>query len=53
MNLGVVESNMKAVRLYKKLNFAIEGQLIKHISINDNFVSVLRMFLFNKNYIVK
>ena len=53
MNLGVAESNRKEVRLYKKLNFVIEGQLIKHTSLNVIFVNVLRTFLFNKNYLVK
>lgn len=53
MNLGVVESNTKAVNLYKKLNFNIEGKLINHISLNGKFVNVLRMSLFNNNYIEK
>jgi len=53
MNLGVVESNTKAVNLYKKLHFNIEGKLINHISLNGKFVNVLRMSLFNNNYIEK
>jgi [ribosomal protein S5]-alanine N-acetyltransferase len=53
MNLGVVESNTKAVRLYEKLNFVIEGQLINHISLNGGFVNVLRMALFNQHYVIK
>tara|TARA_B110000971_G_C19775168_1_gene392681 strand:+ start:59 stop:514 length:456 start_codon:yes stop_codon:yes gene_type:complete len=53
MNLGVVESNTKAVKLYEKLNFGIEGRLISHVSLNGRFVNVLRMALFNQNYIMK
>lgn len=53
MNLGVIESNKRAVKLYEKLNFVVEGQLINHLSSNGKFVNVLRMALFNQNYVVK
>jgi sialic acid synthase SpsE len=53
MNLGVIESNTKAVNLYMKLHFNIEGKLINHINLNGKFVNVLRMSLFNNNYIEK
>ena len=53
INLGVIESNTKAVKLYEKLNFAVEGQLINHITLNGRFVNVLRMALFNQNYVIK
>ena len=53
MNLGVVESNLKAVRLYEKLNFVIEGQLIDQLSVNGEFVNCLRMALFNQHSEVK
>jgi [ribosomal protein S5]-alanine N-acetyltransferase len=53
MNLGVIESNKRAVKLYEKLNFIVEGKLINHVSSNGQFVNVLRMALFNQNYVVK
>ncbi len=53
MNLGVAESNTKAISLYKKLNFNIEGKLINHISLNGKYVNILRMSLFNENFIDK
>ena len=53
MNLGVVESNTKAISLYEKLNFNIEGKLINHISLNGKYVNILRMSLFNENFIDK
>ena len=53
MNLGVIESNKRAVKLYEKLDFIIEGHLINHVSSNGKFVNVLRMALFNQNYLEK
>lgn len=53
MNLGVIESNKRAVKLYKKLDFIIEGKFINHVSYNGKFVNTLRMALFNQNYIEK
>lgn len=53
MNLGVIELNKRAVKLYEKLDFITEGQLINHVSSNGKFVNVLRMALFNQNYLEK
>lgn len=53
MNLGVIESNSRAVKLYEKLGFITEGKLINHVSSNGEYVNVLRMALFNQNYSIK
>jgi len=53
MNLGVIESNKRAVKLYEKLDFVSEGKLINHVSSNGEFVNVLRMALFNQTYVIK
>tara|TARA_B100000767_G_C19553127_1_gene445797 strand:+ start:615 stop:776 length:162 start_codon:yes stop_codon:yes gene_type:complete len=53
MNLGVIESNKRAVKLCEKLDFNTEGKLINHVSAKGKFVNVLRMALFNQNYLEK
>jgi len=53
INLGVIESNSRAVKLYEKLGFITEGKLINHVSSNGEYVNVLRMALFNQNYSIK
>ena len=53
MNLGVIESNKRAVKLYENLGLISEGKYINHVSYNGKFVNSLRMALFNQNYIEK
>ena len=53
INLGVIESNSRAVKLYEKLGFITEGKLINHVSLNGEYINVLRMALFNQNYLIK
>lgn len=47
VNLGVVENNAGAVKLYKKLGFEVEGKLKKHVYHDDRWCNVLRMAVFN------
>jgi ribosomal-protein-alanine N-acetyltransferase len=53
MTLGVVEKNINAVELYKKIGFIIEGVYKDHIFRNDQYMNTLRMALFNKNYLLQ
>ena len=53
ITLGCIEDNKIAISLYKKLNFKIEANLIEHILHNGKYVNVIRMALFNKNFLVK
>lgn len=50
INLGVIEENVKAVELYKKLGFTIEGVFKDHIIHNGRYLNSLRMALFNLEY---
>lgn len=50
MTLGVVEKNVNAVDLYKKIGFIVEGVFKDHVFYNNQFYTTLRMSLFNKNY---
>ena len=52
MTLGCIEDNKKAIKLYDSLNFIIEGRFKDHINHNGKFVNVIRMALFNKNYLI-
>ena len=49
INLGVVEENYKAVELYKKIGFEIEGHHIKHVKYNNKYYNSYRMAIFNPN----
>ena len=51
INLGVVENNTIAVKLYTNLGFSIEGVCIDHGIYDGVFSNVLRMALFNINYL--
>ena len=46
INLGVKKSNLKAIRLYKKLGFIVENQSKPHRSV----VEYYRMFLLNPKF---
>lgn len=50
MTLGVVENNINAVELYKKLGFIIEGVYKNHRFHNNKYWNTLRMALFNDNF---
>jgi RimJ/RimL family protein N-acetyltransferase len=50
INLGVVEGNISAVNLYKKLGFTIEGLYKNHIVYDLKYHNSLRMALFNPLY---
>jgi [ribosomal protein S5]-alanine N-acetyltransferase len=47
--LGVVEDNLPAVELYKKMQFIVEGRLINHGYYNGKYCNVLRMARFNES----
>lgn len=53
MTLGVVEKNINAVELYKKIGFVIEGIYVNHIFHNHEYLNTLRMAKFNENYYLK
>ncbi|RYF89545.1 MAG: N-acetyltransferase [Chitinophagaceae bacterium] len=50
ITLGVVEDNVAAVELYKKLGFTIEGTYKKHALYNGVYCNIIRMALFNPAY---
>jgi len=50
LTLGVVADNVKAVNLYRKLGFEIEGIYKKHGLYQGRFCDILRMALFNLSY---
>jgi [ribosomal protein S5]-alanine N-acetyltransferase len=50
VTLGVVESNVLAVKLYQKLGFVIEGTLKDHKYYDGAYRDILRMALFRKTY---
>lgn len=49
INLGVIEDNKIAVKLYKSLGFKIVGRVIDEIYHNKRFYNFLTMTLFKKN----
>ena len=51
ITLGVVESNIAAVFLYKKMGFEIEGFYKEHGTYANRVENVLRMSIFNQGYI--
>lgn len=51
INLGVIQENIKAVDLYKRLGFTIEGIFKDHVNHNGKYLNSLRMALFNLDYI--
>lgn len=50
INLGVAENNASAVNLYKKLGFLTEGIHKHHLLYNSQYLTLLRMALFNPKY---
>lgn len=51
LNLGVVEENVSAVNLYKKLGFEVEGIYKNHLLYDSQYLNALRMALFNPKII--
>lgn len=49
ITLGVIEQNIAAVKLYKKIGFQVEGIYKKHGIYDGEYRDVLRMALFNPN----
>jgi ribosomal-protein-alanine N-acetyltransferase len=49
ITLGVVDSNVNAINLYKNLGFVIEGNYKKHVEYNNVLYNILRMSLFKNN----
>lgn len=47
ISLDVVSSNERAINLYKKLGFVIEGNFINHFFFNGKYHDIVRMALFN------
>ena len=50
INLGVIEDNIPAVKLYKKVGFVVEGKNIEEVFYEGKFYNFLSMALFKKNY---
>lgn len=50
ITLGVVEENIAAVKLYKKLGFKVEGKYKDHVFYDGVYYTVLRMARFNPRY---
>lgn len=51
ITLGVIADNVAAIHLYKKLKFNIEGLYKNHVLHDGKYHDVIRMALFNKNFI--
>jgi ribosomal-protein-alanine N-acetyltransferase len=47
LTLGVVENNVSAVELYKKMGFITEGYFLNHAYYDGRYCNTLRMSLFN------
>ncbi len=47
INLGVLSSNNKAIKLYKILSFEQEGYFKNHVKHNNEFIDTIRMTIFN------
>ena len=52
INLGVVEDNIAAFELYKKIGFEVEGRLKNHGLYNNKYCNLIRMAIFNSNNIL-
>ena len=47
INLGVISKNEKAIKLYQKLGFTLEGHFKQHIAFQGEYVDTIRMAIFN------
>ena len=50
INLGVIERNKPAVKLYKKMGFKIEGVMVDEVFYKNGYYTCLSMALFRKDY---
>ena len=50
ITLGVVESNKKALKLYKKLGFKVEGVFVDHGYYQNKLRNIYKMAIFNKSF---
>jgi RimJ/RimL family protein N-acetyltransferase len=53
INLGVVENNIEAIKLYQKLGFKQEGYLQRHFVYDGVEVDVIRMAIFKEDFLKK
>ncbi len=51
ITLGVVSNNLQAIHLYEKMGFVTEGVYINHGEYDNKMANVLRMAIFNKDFI--
>jgi len=47
INLGLIDLNIKAMKLYLSIGFEVEGVFKKHVLFENNYETSLRMALFN------
>lgn len=50
INLGVIDANVPAINLYKKIGFSVEGEMKEEVSINNKWHSMLSMAIFRKDW---
>lgn len=48
--LDVLSKNESAIKLYEKIGFKLEGELVDHIKINDEFKSLKLYGIWRSNY---
>lgn len=48
ITLGVVENNISAVELYRKMGFVTEGHFLRHAVYDGKYCNTFRMSLFNQ-----
>ncbi len=47
ITLGVISENSKAVKLYEKIGFEVEGTYKNHVNYHNKYYDVIRMAIFN------
>tara|TARA_B110000238_G_C15969974_1_gene371306 strand:- start:39 stop:575 length:537 start_codon:yes stop_codon:yes gene_type:complete len=50
ITLGVVENNISALKLYKKIGFLVEGIYKKHGLYNNKYCDIIRMAIFSDSF---
>lgn len=50
ITLGVLQNNIRAVKLYKRIGFKPEGVLIDHLRYDDQFYNVIRMAILKRDF---
>lgn len=50
VNLGVVDANIPAIKLYKKMGFMIEGKMKDEVFIKNKWHTMLSMAIFKKDW---